>query len=545
MTILKDKYVWILLIISLSARTYLSFFTYIISNDSVAFMQNAVYFASGEYLLGLEHAYHPLYSFLMATLYKLVPSIELSGTIISVSFGTLTVIVFYLIGKGVFDRKVSFVSAFLLALHPYAVRFSADIISESTYFFFFVSALGLGFFAVKNRKPLLFALTGISSALAYLARPEGIGIFIIVISWCVLKDFVRIKAVWREKLVSILILVVSFCVFTMPYLVYIKKDLGYWRLTKKKNVSHMVGVKGKQSIQHNGRSDEKAPGGQKNDRLVEKNGDKKKKPDRNIIRQTAKRKSDLKKHLSCILHIVDKYISTFHLLLFMFLIIGIITWTRISKERFFGFYIITVSALYFFVLYRLSITYMTADGVFFYPSRRHLMPLVIPAVFCVGIGVYTTGAWMHEKFQRNHFIVGFKEMLRDTWIFQLIVLMVVVSVLLPKTLKHQRFDKLGMKEVGQWVKEHSHKPDPVILSVSARNAYYAKGKHIQMGSINDALAMANTEKVDYILISHREYKAIEEKLQQSIRNKQIMLVYKHPEENSLNRHKIFLYKVIY
>ena len=122
------------------------------------------------------------------------------------------------------------------------------------------------------------------------------------------------------------------------------------------------------------------------------------------------------------------------------------------------------------------------------------MPLVIPAVFCVGIGVYTTGAWMHEKFQRNHFIVGFKEKFRNVWIMQLIVLMIVVSVLLPKTLKPQRFDKLGIKEVGQWVKEHSHKPDPVILSVSARNAYYAKGRHIQMGSINDALFLARERK---------------------------------------------------
>ncbi len=173
------------------------------------------------------------------------------------------------------------------------------------------------------------------------------------------------------------------------------------------------------------------------------------------------------------------------------------------------------------------------------------MPFVIPAVFCVGIGVYSSGAWMHDKLQRNHFIVGFKEKLSDTWIFQLIVLMVVVSVLLPKTLKPQRFDKLGIKEVGQWVKEHSHKPDPVILSVSARNAYYAKGKHIQMGSINDALALASTEKADYIFITHREYKAIEEELQQSVRNKKIKLVYKHPEESSLNDDSLFLYKILY
>ncbi len=193
--IFNDKYIWILLVISLSVRIYMSFFTYIISNDSVAYIRNAKYFAGGDFSSGLAHDYHPLYSLFMAVLYKVIPNMELSGTIVSVSFGALTVMVFYLIGKDVFDRKISFVSATILALHPDAVRFSADIISEPTYFFFFISALGLGFLAITNRRALLFVLAGMSSALAYLTRPEGIGVIIIVALWCILKDFVKVKVV--------------------------------------------------------------------------------------------------------------------------------------------------------------------------------------------------------------------------------------------------------------------------------------------------------------------------------------------------------------
>ncbi|MCP4370281.1 MAG: hypothetical protein GY797_19525, partial [Deltaproteobacteria bacterium] len=204
----------------------------------------------------------------------------------SVLFGTLTVIVFYLIGKGVFDRKISFVSAIILALHPYAVRFSADIISESTYLFFFISAFGLGFFAITNKKPLLFALTGISSAFAYLARPEGIGVLLIVASWCVLKDFVKIKAIWRGKLISISILVVSFCAFSMPYLVYIKKETGHWCLSKKKDISKLAGVKKVPHGSSNDRLVGETSSGQNSNRLVEKNGDKEKDPGRDIVKQT-------------------------------------------------------------------------------------------------------------------------------------------------------------------------------------------------------------------------------------------------------------------
>jgi 4-amino-4-deoxy-L-arabinose transferase-like glycosyltransferase len=587
----NDRYIWLLLIISLSVRIYLSVFTYIIKNDSVAFMQNAKYFASGDFARGLGHDYHPLYSLIMAVLYKVVPNMELSGTIISVLFGTLTVIVFYLIGKSVFDQKVSFVSAIVLAFHPYAVRFSADIISDSAYFFFFISALGSGYFAITNRKILLFVLTGICSALAYLTRPEGIGIIIIVAFWCALKDCVKIKGLWKEKLVSILILVVSFLVFSTPYIAFIKKETGLWSLTKKKKLSDLAGLGKVLETMRNGRlvdkesdtkkevSDLAEPGKVldilRNDRLVKEESDKKKESSdltesskvlgtlrndglvkegsgkkknywRGIVKQITARKSNFKIHLNGILHVIKKYVSTFHPFLFVLLIIGVINWTRINKKRFFGIYVATTILFYLIILYRLNLTQLAhGDNIYKYPSRRHLMPLVIPAVFCVGLGVCAVGAWVHKKFHNCNFIVGFKELLKSTWIVQLIVLMVVVSVLLPKTLKPQRFDKYGIKVVGQWIRTNSHKPSPVILSDSSRNAYYAGGEHIQMYGINDALGVAQARKVDYIIIVQRDYVLIEKELLQYIKDKKIELAYKYPEKNSLNKRSVFLYEVLH
>ena len=558
----NDRYVWLLLIISLSVRIYLSVFTYVIKNDSVAFMQNAKYFASGDFSSALGHDYHPLYSLIMAVVYKVVPNMELSGTIVSLFFGTLTVIVFYLIGKSVFDRKISLVSAIILAFHPYAVRFSVDIISDSTYLFFFISAFGLGYFAITNRKLLLFALTGICSALAYLTRPEGIGIIIIVAFWCALKDCVKIKVLWKEKLVSVLILVVSFLVFSMPYLIFIKTETGSWSLTKKKSVSDLAGLgevlktlKSDRLVEEGNDKEKKVsdlaePGkvlaATINDRLVKEGSDKKKSYWRDIIKQMTARKSNFKIHMNGILHVIKKYVSTFHPFLFIFLIIGVINWTRIDKKRFFGIYVTSTILFYLIILYRLNLTHLGhGDNIYQYPSRRHLMPLVIPGVFFVGLGVYAAGAWIHEKFHNCHFIVGFKELLKSTWIVQLIVLIIVVSVLLPKTLKPQRFDKHGIKVVGQWIKTNSHKPSPVILSDSSRNAYYAGGKHVQMYGINDALGEAQARKADYMIIMQRDYEVMEKELLQYIKDKKITLAYKYPEKNSLNKRSVFLYEVLY
>jgi 4-amino-4-deoxy-L-arabinose transferase-like glycosyltransferase len=553
------------LIISLSVRIYLSVFTYVIKNDSVAFMQNAKYFAGGDFSSGLGHDYHPLYSLIMAVLYKVVPNMELSGTIISVLFGTLTVMVFYLIGKSVVDQKVAFVSSIILAFHPYAVRFSADIISESTYFFFFISAFGSGYFAITNRKLLLFALTGICSALAYLARPEGIGVIIIVVSFCALKDCTKIKALWKEKLVAILILVVSFLIFSSPYLVYINSETGKWLLTMKRNLSQTNIAKmpedrsrdklievsaGKTSSDVNTNKQtvvnktniNRSP----NDSEQKKSGTEKEGVTNvKFVKKTIKGQS-LKTYLESLLYVITKYLNTFHPLLFIFLVIGVINWTRIKKARFFGFYISTVIVFYMIILYRLNIVNIAVyDDIYQYPSRRHLMPLVIPAIFCAGLGVYAAGAWIHEKFHNCRLIVGFKELLKSTWSIQLIVLIMVIVVLLPKTLKPQRFDKLGIKVVGQWVKEHSYKPTPSILSTSARNAYYADGEHVQMGSIKNVLASAQTKKVDYILLTYREFMEIEKEILQHIKDKKITLAYKYPEKKPLNRRSVFLYKVLY
>jgi len=558
----KDRYIWLLLIISLSVRIYLSVFTYVIKNDSVAYMQNAMYFVSGDFSSALRHDYHPLYSLIMAVLYNVIPNMELSGTIISVLFGTLTVVVFYLIGKSVFDQKVSFVSSVILAFHPYAVRFSADIISDSTYFFLFISALGLGYFAITNRKLLLFALTGICSALAYLTRPEGIGIIIIVAFWCVLKDFVKIKVLWKVKLVSILILVVSFLAFSMPYLVFIKQDTGSWSLTKKKKASNLAGLEKvlatlksarlakEESDKEKDVSDlavsEKELDTLKNNRLAKEDSEKERSYRNSIIKQMTASKSNFKIHLYGIIHVIKRYVSTFHPFLFILFIIGVINWTRVDKKRFFGIYVASIILFYLIILYRLNLTHLgQGDNIYQYPSRRHLMALVIPAIFFVGLGLYVAGAWTHKKFHNCNSIVGFKELLKSTWNVQLIVLMIVVSVLLPKTLKPQRFDKYGIKIVGQWIRSNSHKSSPAILSGSLRNSYYSGGEHFQAESINGALDYARVSNVDYILITYKEYMVLEEEILRYVKGNKITLVYKYPEKKPLNKRSVLLYEVLY
>jgi len=352
----------------------------------------------------------------------------------------------------------------------------------------------------------------------------------------------------------------------MPYLVYIKKETGSWRLTKKKDLSQIIGVdtvlksvssrnlkketgdkltKKRDATQSVGTG--AALNSQDSNQLAKEDSDSKKRSGGKVVKQESTGQSDFKIHLdgNGILHVMKRYITTFHLFLFVFLIIGVISWTRMRMRRFFGLYMATAIAFYLFILYRLCMSNFVNSGVYGYPSRRHLIPLVIPAIFCVGIGIYATGSWVHEKFQFDKLKSGLRGRLRNVWIAQLLILMIIISVLLPKTLKPQRFDKLGIKEVGQWIRENSPKPHPAILSVSARNAYYAGGTHVYMYGINDVLLVEQVRKADYIIITQRDYEVIEKEMQQFVKSGQIALTYKFPEGNSLNKRIVLLYEVLH
>ena len=258
-------------------------------------------------------------------------------------------------------------------------------------------------------------------------------------------------------------MIVSFLVFSLPYLVFIKSETGKWLLTMKRNLSQTKIVR----MQKNQGRDllikesmDKTNSGVEMDKqtVVNKTNinvlskDSKLNKSGTVIedvtdgklieesvsktssvvstnKQTVVNKTDinrlskdpehkkfgteregvtnvkfikkpfkgqsLKTYLQSLLYVITKYISTFHLFVFMFFIIGVINWTRIKKVRFFGFYISTVIVLYMAILYRLNIVNIAEyNDIHQYPSRRHVMPIIIPAIFCAGLGVHSVGTWM-------------------------------------------------------------------------------------------------------------------------------------------------------
>ncbi len=534
-SVIKDKYLWIVLIAALAIRLYAGLTTFVITTDAVPYIDQARNFVEGRFgridyseTTGLVSSYHPLYPFLIAVLYKCINNYEISAKAISMVMGVSLVIVVYMFGKKVFDFRIALLCALLVAFHPYAARFSAEILSESTYFFFFVLAIGLGYIAVNNLRLWYFVGTGLSSALAYLARPEGVGVLIIVGFFTVFWKISNVRVSLSRRLWCLGVMLLAFSFLASPYLVYIKKQTGYWALTKKKGVTELLGFENisfKQDVENKTfENDARSVSNYKS-----------------VIAKPLRKIWNLgyRRYFKTFLFVISKFVSTYHPLLFLFIIIGLIKCKKIPRLGMPGVYLSFVLAFYLFILYALALVF-SGEG-FYYLSRRHLMPLVIPTMFCSAIGVQTLCNWA-EKISVFQSIEYNKYLNAKT-----ILPVIIICLLLPKTLKFHRAERVGVKEAGYWLRENAQEVPSIIMGMSPRMAFYAGGKHVYMNpeSYNDMIARARSSGVNYLEIYKEKIARTCPDFFESVNSEDVELVYQHTYKGKSKDLNLLLYKVLY
>ncbi|MFH0813324.1 MAG: glycosyltransferase family 39 protein, partial [Pseudomonadota bacterium] len=125
---------------------------YLISRDGIHYVSLAQLYWSGSFFEGLAHPFHPLYPAIMGLVGGIIGDFELAGKLISLTLSCLTIIPLYLIGRSFYDSKVGFIGGLLFIFQPYCVRFSVDVLSDSTFLFFFVFSLYLGLKALREEK---------------------------------------------------------------------------------------------------------------------------------------------------------------------------------------------------------------------------------------------------------------------------------------------------------------------------------------------------------------------------------------------------------
>ena len=389
-------------------------------------------FASGLFKKAISHNQQPLYPLIVAVVSSWTPDFEVAGKLVSSFFGILMIFPVYFLGKRIFDEKIAFISSLLLAIHPYIRRFSADVLKESTYLFVIGTAIWFAWRTIQDEKNYSYLFVPIFSVFAYLVRPDGFEVLLAVFFYVL---FVKKFNIPGRKRKVILLLILSSIVLLLPYLFYIREVRGEWTFGKAKSIVEMLGL---------GVLKDNVPLGQK-------------------IVYSLKR---LNLDIVAILH---------PLYIFLFiagLLKGILSRLKTGEGFLLSFFILHYVVLFLMVL---NTTKWGGDKttLVVHLSGRHVLPLLLISIYWTGEGFLAIYHWVYKKLESNHLLLRSGPE-RKSILIMVSLLILISAVILPKTLKPQRYERLPEKWAGMWIKNQSGTGMTIFATVP-RVAYYADG----------------------------------------------------------------------
>jgi 4-amino-4-deoxy-L-arabinose transferase-like glycosyltransferase len=223
-----------LLLFAFLLRLPLVIYPEVIHNDGTAYIYQAKQILLGDWTWG---KYPPLYASLIALFHLFFKNYEIAGIWVSIIFGTLTILPIYLLGKNIFNEKVGAISGLFAVVQPSLYIRSGSVLTESTYYFLLATSVLFGWNAFKKGKPLDILLLGFFTSLAYLTKPEGIGLLFVFAVWTLLINPDQRRRQWAKRVGIVLFVILCFLAFSSPYLIELRKELGRWEISKKASIS--------------------------------------------------------------------------------------------------------------------------------------------------------------------------------------------------------------------------------------------------------------------------------------------------------------------
>ena len=460
---LDEKQILLLLLgVTFALRLYAMLMAEGIANDSAAYGFMARYFLKGDFIKGLAIPGHPLYPLLMSLFSLDSTRVEMAGRLLSLFFGTITILpLFYLVKEAVGKKEAVF-SALFYSFHPYLVTYSGMLLTEATYWGLLVLSVYFFWTGLRKEKVWRMMLSGVFLGLAYLTRPEGIGYVLVYLIWAVVEGGLAKK--WFKRSIFIGVLILTVFIFVLPYTIYIHQETGKWLISKK-----AVAVQ----------SDLLKESPEEADPLIGIEQNKPVKGDSKIVWITR----NIIQYLPSVTY---RYLRAYHFSLWLFLFFGLIRVRRkvIGYELF-------VASLVLFHLVSLST---------FLPSAiRFSIPVIPLSLLWAGTGLLEMKRYLDKIKGAN----------AEKVIFSLVVLVILSQ--LPQSLKPERRHRAEQKKVGLWLQQNTS-PEAIIMSNSPQETFYANREFMMLPSgistpgnpgksYNEIIHDAKTKGVRYILVN--------------------------------------------
>ena len=228
---------------ALAIRLYLTFTSYCISGDGVAYVGIARNLAAGNTAKALASVFPPLYPWLISIVHHVVPDWEIAGQLISSLLGAAAVVPVYYLVREVFGRRdLAAGAAILTAIHPDLSQYSASVRTEAGYITMIVTAVLLMLMAIRRRRLWWFAGAGLLCGIAYWYRTEAIGMPVVSAGFLILGALI-----WREwnlgwAIAAASCLVAAFLIVAAPFLIYLNSTSDHFIVSRELKAAVMYGM---------------------------------------------------------------------------------------------------------------------------------------------------------------------------------------------------------------------------------------------------------------------------------------------------------------
>lgn len=164
-------------------------------DESIYSGQAASLLGEEEYLknFGVFRSHPLLLQTLVSVAFALFGINDVVARMVPVLFGTLTVLITYLVGKQLFDSRVGLVSCLVVALLPFHIIFSRQVLVDVPLSFFLILFI---YFIAKFRMTesnIMCFWAGVSSGLCIMSKEVGVVTIPIFIMYALLTHTLRLK----------------------------------------------------------------------------------------------------------------------------------------------------------------------------------------------------------------------------------------------------------------------------------------------------------------------------------------------------------------
>jgi len=431
-----------------------------VSRDGTAFLWMAESFERSDFHFFFSQAQHPLFPLFIVAVKRVLGKMVLSGQVVGIISVALLVIPVYLFGLTLFDRFVAVAASLMLSLHPALSEAAMDVLTEPLYILLLLSALCVGYLAVKRAQLALFITTGLFAGLAYLTRPEGIVALLWVGLYAIFSGLFSLRLL-PKKVLAIGCLCLAFLSVAGSYFIFLRAAEGRWRLTRKKDLVAAV----KKLVERS------APIGEVQRKPLSGRSKTNVEPARSLPPGQPE-----KGKLGEFLHtLLKKSADAFSVPLLFLVLLGLVLRGKSRRSR----------DEYYLILF--AIPYLAAwVFVFFqagYLSHRHILPVAILWIPFAPVGLRVVSGFLRRLFisrgKREAFSAGFSR--RNGWLDGVLLLLVIVGLLMlsfgRKTEKRLALRLAGERIAEDW-RSRGLSGEPVVVApLLPQVILYAGGKY--------------------------------------------------------------------